>query len=1116
MGSIFTINYIILEQDNFIEKINLLYKSLPNNFLQINFFDTICTEKTRKISLHIIDKVGNLSTYNECSNISIASILNKSLNKSTGKFINFSNSYIEITSKLLLTLYEIIKKNKKSNIFCVVPFKISNSKKILYFKKNSGIYTEKANFLNLCLESYFWEYNNIKDIKFNEYILEYNIDFIIRNIANQKKYYLTDLELKVDLVFETDFYNFENQYLKEWYTKTINDTYIPLVKKYKGSYFVQLALTYLVEIRFACNRNNRNKNIINYDEIQDFIKACAELFNYIDDKILIKYNINDKKLLPKYMNFILLKIKYKNKNLLPKIYSSAGQFFAGINNIIIDKSENIKLEIKSINRFGKKISFDYELTNIYVFNKKDILGFVKIGTKRIQFIQNNVYSLDKYFNITMKSGATGIITIPYEELSENKNLSFYLKYDNCIIKLPLLFVKSASRLGNGKNFYYRLGKYIISYDDINYQINIKKANLFLHLKKEMNLYRFIIKKAIYHEINYLRMFKIIGIRLIYWITKPFIQDEIWLTFDQLFKGGDNGEYLFRYINDHPIENIKMYYIINKNCDDYIRLKNGYKNILCFNSFKLKIFALHASYVFATRVDVKQYCGFNNSIEEYFRDILKFRVLCLQHGLSIQQIAEYQNRIFDNTRYYFCVSEYEIKNILHPVYGYNKNQLILTGAPRYDGLINNDKHQILIAPTWRRNVTAGTNRKGQMHSYSINFKNTVYYNIYNSLINDKKLINCAKQYGYRLIYLIHPILSPQINDFKRNDYVEIIAGSSGKINYEKIISESSLMVTDHSGIQYDFAFMKKPIIYYHPDALPPQYEAKTMNYETMGFGPICKNHNQLVETICLYIKNNCTIIPEYEHRIKSFFAFTDRNNCRRVVESMAYIRALETARNMQIARYMAWRMIGYEVHTDISKIDTMLSKVSCRIASATPPLRIKKFSPEGVQLIWSVASKAKQYMLSRIINGNEEFLAGISPKQTTFTDSTEHVWPIDYKLSVDLGNKVAAVAVIRVEEPLKVLKPKNLKLEYIKNNVLRLIWESDAHVSGWNIRYKTNNSNNKYIINKILNTKNFFDIKLEPNEYYFSVESFSINISGIYYSGYCNEIYVNKNKFYKNM
>ena len=34
-----------------------------------------------------------------------------------------------------------------------------------------------------------------------------------------------------------------------------------------------------------------------------------------------------------------------------------------------------------------------------------------------------------------------------------------------------------------------------------------------------------------------------------------------------------------------------------------------------------------------------------------------------------------------------------------------------------------------------------------------------------------------------------------------------------ISYEDLLTESSLMVTDYSGVQFDFAYMKKPIIYY---------------------------------------------------------------------------------------------------------------------------------------------------------------------------------------------------------------------------------------------------------------------------------------------------------------
>ena len=92
-----------------------------------------------------------------------------------------------------------------------------------------------------------------------------------------------------------------------------------------------------------------------------------------------------------------------------------------------------------------------------------------------------------------------------------------------------------------------------------------------------------------------------------------------------------------------------------------------------------------------------------------------------------------------------------------------------------------------------------------------------------------------------------------------------------------------MVTDYSGIQYDFSFMRKPIVYYHTDTLPPQYDAKTMDFEEMGVGPVCKNHEQCVKAICDYMRNGCKNSDFYESRVDSFFAFTDHKNCERVYE-----------------------------------------------------------------------------------------------------------------------------------------------------------------------------------------------------------------------------------------
>lgn len=58
----------------------------------------------------------------------------------------------------------------------------------------------------------------------------------------------------------------------------------------------------------------------------------------------------------------------------------------------------------------------------------------------------------------------------------------------------------------------------------------------------------------------------------------------------------------------------------------------------------------------------------------------------------------------------------------------------------------------------------------------------------------------------------------MNDFDRNDYVVIIP-AVGDMSYETMFRESSLMVTDFSHIQFDFAYMRKPLVYLHHKDIP---------------------------------------------------------------------------------------------------------------------------------------------------------------------------------------------------------------------------------------------------------------------------------------------------------
>ena len=122
-------------------------------------------------------------------------------------------------------------------------------------------------------------------------------------------------------------------------------------------------------------------------------------------------------------------------------------------------------------------------------------------------------------------------------------------------------------------------------------------------------------------------------------------------------------------------------------------------------------------------------------------------------------------------------------------------------------------------------------------------------------------------------------------------MELLKGADGDVSYETLLRQSSLMVTDHSGIQFDFAFMGKPLVYYHPETLPPQYAPGGMDYETQGFGPVCRGEAEVVDALCRAMQNQCKLEPIYRERRDRFFAYVDRENCSRIFQAAAQYRGL---------------------------------------------------------------------------------------------------------------------------------------------------------------------------------------------------------------------------------
>lgn len=849
-------------------------------------------QNTEDFSIRVIKQTGNT-----------AKDLNTALDLAEGEIIHITRSTCEYGNGSIREAFKQLSSDDISSV-SLTPYYVTvkgGETRIRQFKVGDQKYpvridlaTDNEDSWSRYLFTFFMKRQLAEDLRFSEDLeYEYRREFLAELYARQPVYYLLEQKLISHEYPDVDMYNYHPMYNYDWYTDELKTLARELLDIDDPNRINQRILMDFISMQFSANEGDRSKSILIGKDLDDYFDSISEILQGIDDDIISVLQSGQHRRIPFPMYYLFIEKKHGTGSVIvhPEISAKDYQFgdgyigtlydFVSDEGVILAKSDRLYAGIRAVNLVGRELVFDVELNNTY-FDDAGAFDISVISSKGevIDIRRTDIYSLKKMFGISVFKRMTFQFSLP---LTENSPVRYHMsvKYKGIEIIPRLSFNKPQSRIkSNQEHNFWNVSDNTLKYDRSQREIVLMKRNGFRTLRNEIGYWSDIFSK----NSDKKRALAFVALRAAYYITKPYYsRKNIWLTFDQLFKGGDNGEYFFRYVNDLKNDHQILYYVINEDTHEYRELSKKYKTVLKFSSFKHKLCSLHTNIIFTTRADATLYAGFAKTAEIFFRNLFNFDVVCLQHGLSIQQIAQYQNRVFDNLKYYFCVSKYEIDNLSRPVYGFeDKSMLALTGAPRYDGLVGKPKKQIIISPTWRRNVTSGTNKKGSNHEYSSNFKSTHYYQIYNGLINDERLLDCAKETGYKLIYLIHPILSPQIDDFDKNDYVQILPGT--EVNYEKILVDSALMLTDHSGIMYDFAYQRKPLIYYHPEELPPQYSEGGLNYETMGFGPVCRTREQVVEELCRAMRSDCRLEEKYKERIEDFFEFDDQRNCERVYKA----------------------------------------------------------------------------------------------------------------------------------------------------------------------------------------------------------------------------------------
>lgn len=677
-----------------------------SNLLEIIVIDTLNVRALEDF----LKRMDNIC-YHKFESKNLASIYNFSLDKISGKYINFTKASAYYSARSLKEVDKIFQ-HSDAGCVCMLPYtQTSDGKKTQYHhlnrkKSHHNIYL-KPDENNLCLGSYFIAINKFKHFVFDEILYDEALyKYIINVLVIAGKYYSVSCEYIMSNSNEDLFCESLLSFEKRWYNDSLSNFIMPLILSYPQTLFVQNIILYFLSCKMAANQDQFDKKILNDEEIEIFLATIREILLKIDDSVIENFsypNVPDR-----YKN-IFYSLKYNTYE-----YSPTFNGTAFVKNYPLFRVNEYYVYIMSMDYCSSEESLhiDCKIDCKELFSNDESDARIEIELDNVSYKTetNNVYSHIKIFGKKMHQSYTFDANIDISYIDNSSKLCFYYCVGNYRQKMHIRFrAKSPARLNKKyKSYYWRFkDDAIIYYDHGVGGLGFKQVNRFYIFKRELLLYREFIQKCNSKKL----IFKVIALRGLYWLTKPYYKNKkIWITFDKLYKAGDNGEYFFNYCRSQK-SRFDCFYIINQTANDYSRLK-GNKGVLRFKSIRQYLTSLNCEIMFSTHANPYSFNGFSKRNEIYFRDLFKFDNFCLQHGLTIQEIANIQNRVFDNTKLYFCASKYEIKNLMQDEYDYCRfDYLRLTGSPRYDKLLDQANRTILIAPTWRNNAANHKTKTG---------------------------------------------------------------------------------------------------------------------------------------------------------------------------------------------------------------------------------------------------------------------------------------------------------------------------------------------------------------------------------------------------------------------
>lgn len=248
------------------------------------------------------------------------------------------------------------------------------------------------------------------------------------------------------------------------------------------------------------------------------------------------------------------------------------------------------------------------------------------------------------------------------------------------------------------------------------------------------------------------------------------------------------------------------------------------------------------------------------------------------------VQKYTRRFYeDDCRWdYLLVPNMYSERIMGSAFRKNASQMMLTGSPKDDVLVNasssrikrikerlgipDDKIVILYAPTWRDNEFIKTGEYiARLHLDLDKFR---------------------KHYGHKVVILIrsHYMIS---NHLDLSKYRDVAINVSDYQDIADLYLISNILITDYSSAMFDYAILKRPMIFYDYDYDKYTKDVRGLyfNFKELAPGPIAFTTDQVINQLDEILAGHWKMNKNYRHLISKFTKWDDGHATERAVQQL---------------------------------------------------------------------------------------------------------------------------------------------------------------------------------------------------------------------------------------